>query len=89
MQRNRSIKLRIQVRSFDGMCRMIEENLGIGILHLMAIEHQIATGRIRAIPLAESWAARRLFLCERDMASLPVSARQLVQHLAAAAEPSA
>ncbi|HYF89533.1 LysR substrate-binding domain-containing protein [Azospirillum sp.] len=89
METGSSIKLRIQVRSFDGMCRMIEENLGIGILPSMAIEHQIAAGRIRAIPLAEAWATRRLFLCVRDTASLPVSARQLVQHLAAAAEQPA
>lgn len=86
METGSAIKLRIQVRSFDGMCRMIEENLGIGILPSMAIEHQIASGRIRAIPLAEAWATRRLFLCVRDLASLPGSARQLVQHLAAAAE---
>lgn len=80
------IRLRIQVRSFDGMCRMIEENLGIGILPVMAIEHQLTSDRLRAIPLAEGWAERRLFLCVRELAALPVSARQLVQHLSAAAE---
>jgi DNA-binding transcriptional LysR family regulator len=80
------IRLRIQVRSFDGMCRMIEENLGIGILPVMAIEHQLTSGRLHAIPLAEDWAERRLFLCVRELAALPVSARQLVQHLSAAVE---
>jgi DNA-binding transcriptional LysR family regulator len=80
------IRLRIQVRSFDGMCRMIEENLGIGILPVMAIEHQLMSGRLHAIPLAEDWAERRLFLCLRELAALPVSARQLVQHLSAAVE---
>jgi len=89
MTTGRSIKLRIQVQSFDGMCRMIEENLGIGILPAMAIEHQIASGRIRAIPLDEAWATRRLFLCMRELASLPISARQLVQHLTSAVEPPA
>jgi DNA-binding transcriptional LysR family regulator len=80
------IRLRIQVRSFDGMCRMIEENLGIGILPVMAIEHQLTSGRLHAIPLAEDWAERRLFLCVRELAALPVSARQLIQHLSAAVE---
>ncbi|OYD83606.1 LysR family transcriptional regulator [Azospirillum brasilense] len=89
METGRSIKLRIQVRSFDGMCRMIEANLGIGILPAMAIEHQIASGRIRAVPLDEPWATRRLFLCMRELASLPVSARQLVQHLSASVKASA
>ncbi|MDQ2104588.1 LysR family transcriptional regulator [Azospirillum isscasi] len=86
METGSSIKLRIQVRSFDGMCRMIEANLGIGILPVLAIEHQLASGRIRAVPLDEPWAARRLFLCMREFAALPVSARQLVQHLTAAVE---
>jgi DNA-binding transcriptional LysR family regulator len=86
METGRPIKLRIQVRSFDGMCRMIEEDLGIGILPAMAIEHQLTSGRIRAVPLAEEWARRRLFLCVRELAALPVSARQLIQHLSAAVE---
>lgn len=89
METGSSIKLRIQVRSFDGMCRMIEENLGIGILPAMAIEHQIASGRIHAVPLDEPWATRRLFLCVRELASLPIIARQLVQHLTAAVDPPA
>jgi DNA-binding transcriptional LysR family regulator len=80
------IKLRIQVRSFDGMCRMIEESLGIGILPVMSIEHQLSSSRIRAIPLAEEWARRRLFLCVRELAALPISARQLVQHLSSGVE---
>jgi DNA-binding transcriptional LysR family regulator len=86
METGSPIRLRIQVRSFDGMCRMIEENLGIGILPVMAIEHQLMSGNLRAIPLAEEWAERRLFLCVRELAALPVSARQLVQHLSAAVE---
>ncbi|GEO43456.1 LysR family transcriptional regulator [Skermanella aerolata] len=86
METGSPIRLRIQVRSFDGMCRMIEENLGIGILPVMAIEHQLMSGKLRAIPLAEEWAERRLFLCVRELAALPVSARQLIQHLSAAVE---
>jgi DNA-binding transcriptional LysR family regulator len=89
METGSPIRLRIQVRSFDGMCRMIEENLGIGILPVMAIEHQLMSGSLRAIPLAEEWAERRLFLCVRELAALPVSARQLIQHLSAAVETPA
>jgi DNA-binding transcriptional LysR family regulator len=89
METGSPIRLRIQVRSFDGMCRMIEENLGIGILPVMAIEHQLMSGSLRAIPLAEEWAKRRLFLCVRELAALPVSARQLIQHLSAAVETPA
>jgi DNA-binding transcriptional LysR family regulator len=89
METGSPIRLRIQVRSFDGMCRMIEENLGIGILPVMAIEHQLMSGSLRAIPLAEEWAKRRLFLCVRELAALPVSARQLIQHLSTAVETPA
>jgi hypothetical protein len=37
--------------------------------------------RIAVIPLAEAWATRRLVLCVRQMRTLAVPARRLVEHL--------
>jgi DNA-binding transcriptional LysR family regulator len=76
-----SIKLRIQVQSFDGMCRMIQANLGIGILPAGAIASHVKSMGIRSIPLDEDWASRELRICVRELKALPVTARQLVQHL--------
>ena len=78
----RSIKLRIQVRSFDGMCRMIQANLGVGILPAAAIAPHVKSMGIRSIPLDEDWASRELRICVRELKALPVAVRQLVKHLA-------
>lgn len=81
MDLGRSIRLRIQVRSFDGMCRMIQANLGIGILPAGAVVQHVKSMGIRTIVLEDSWASRKLYVCVREVAALPVTARQLVQHL--------
>jgi DNA-binding transcriptional LysR family regulator len=81
-----SIKLRIQVRSFDGMCRMIQANLGIGILPAGAIAPYVKSMGIRTVPLEEDWASRDLRICVRDPKALPAAARQLVQHLSRGAD---
>jgi DNA-binding transcriptional LysR family regulator len=81
MEAGRSIKLRIQVRSFDGMCRMIQANLGIGILPIGAIASHIKSMAIRPIALEEEWASRDLQICLRELDALPITARHLVQHL--------
>ena len=77
----RSIKLRIQVRSFDGMCRMIQANLGIGILPAGAIVQHVKSMGIRTLALEEHWASRKLHTCVRELAALSVTARRLVHHL--------
>lgn len=81
MDLGRSIKMRIQVRSFDGMCRMIQANMGIGILPASAVApHSLSMG-VQSVALDEPWAERQLKICVRDFSALPVIARQLVEHL--------
>ena len=69
------------MRSFDGMCRMIQANLGIGVLPAGAIAQYVKSMGIRTIPLDEDWASRKINLCARDFEELPATARRLVQHL--------
>lgn len=81
MELGRSIKMRIQVRSFDAMCRMIQANMGIGILPASAAApHSLSMG-VKSVGLDETWAVRDLKICVRDFDALPVIARQLVEHL--------
>ncbi|RKE37844.1 LysR family transcriptional regulator [Paraburkholderia sp. BL23I1N1] len=57
---DRALKLRIQVSSFDGICRMIEHGLGIGILPEGAVRSDILAAGLRAVKLTDSWASRTL-----------------------------
>ncbi|QTD47383.1 LysR substrate-binding domain-containing protein [Ottowia testudinis] len=83
-QAGRAIRLRIRVTGLDAMCRMIANGLGVGVMPARAFElMQPADGPLRALPLADGWARRDIHLIARDFATLPVTARALVEHLRA------
>jgi len=76
----RAIRLRVQLRSFDAICRLVECNVGVGIVPESTVRrsHSMA---IDAVQLTDSWALRELTICVRDVKALPPYARQLVDHL--------
>lgn len=79
----RRLKLRVQLRSYDAVCRLVECGVGLGIVPATNAERHAKTMAIRAVPLTDEWALRRLTICVRRLGDLPVYARQLVEHLAA------
>ena len=78
----RRLKLRVQLRSFDAVCRLVECNVGIGVVPATTAERHAQTMSIHPIELADEWAVRKLTICVRRQADLPVYARELVRHLA-------
>lgn len=80
-QLDRPMRLRIQVRSFDAICRMVAATGGVGLLPRLAAEPHARSMRLRLIPLADDWAHRGLLLAVRDVETLTVAARLLVTHL--------
>jgi molybdate transport repressor ModE-like protein len=78
----RRLKLRVQLRSFDAVCRLVECNVGIGVVPATTAERHARTMSIHPIELADEWAVRKLTICVRRQADLPVYARELVRHLA-------
>jgi molybdate transport repressor ModE-like protein len=77
----RAIRLRIQLRSFDGVCRLVERNVGVGIVPETTARWAAQTMAIRAVELVDAWAVRDLSICVRDYKALPPYARQLVDHM--------
>jgi DNA-binding transcriptional LysR family regulator len=77
------LKIRIQVGSFEAVCRMIEANVGIGILPESAAKRLARNMAIQLIPLRDAWAARDLLICVRDLQSLPIFAQHLLDLLVA------
>ncbi|MGO4707093.1 LysR family transcriptional regulator [Microvirga sp. 2MCAF38] len=75
------LRLRVQLRSFDAVCRMVEAGVGLGIVPQTTAQRVGRTMAITAIDLQDAWAARDLTLCVRSRAELATSARQLVEHL--------
>ena len=75
------LKYRVRLRSFDAVCRMVERNVGVGVIpEHAAIRLQRSMG-IRRVRLTDAWATRLLRICVRHFGDLPVFARQLIEHL--------
>ena len=81
----RPLRLRVQLRSFDAVCRLVECNVGIGIVPETTARRVARTMAIVAVPLTDPWAVRELTICIRSIDELPPYARQLVEHLRTAA----
>src|SRR5271163_1105377 len=78
----RRLKLRVQLRSFDAVCRLVECNVGIGVVPATTAERHAKTMSLHRIELLDEWAVRKLTICVRRLSDLPIYARELVQHLA-------
>jgi len=79
----RPLRLRIQLRSFDAICRLVECNVGVGIVPDTTAQRSARNMAITAVRLTDAWALRELTICVRDERALPPYARQLVDHLRA------
>ena len=79
------LRLRVQLRSFDAVCRLVECNVGIGIVPETTAQRVGRTMAITAVALSDPWAPRDLTICVRRLSELPPYARQLVEHLRAGA----
>ncbi|HEY1543600.1 MAG TPA: LysR substrate-binding domain-containing protein [Xanthobacteraceae bacterium] len=81
----RPLRLRVQLRSFDAVCRLVESNVGVGIVPETTARWAAKTMAIKSVDLADPWAVRELTICVRDVKGLPPYARQLVEHMRARA----
>lgn len=77
----KTLRLRIQLRSFDAVCRLVESNVGIGIVPETTARRAAKTIDIGIIALADPWAVRDLTICVRKLEELPAYARELVAHM--------
>ena len=75
------LRLRVQVKSFDVVARLIQAGLGIGVLPEAAVRVYAHTMGLRSVRLTDGWAQRRMFVAVRQYGALPAAARQLVDHL--------
>ena len=57
------LRLRVQVRSFEVMCQMVSQGLGVGILPDSALRPLAEALGLRLIGLDEAWARREIDIC--------------------------
>ena len=63
------LRLRVQLRSFDAVCRMVECKVGIGIVPETTAGGSSETMAIATVGLADAWAVRELTICIRRLGS--------------------
>jgi molybdate transport repressor ModE-like protein len=85
----RQLDYRIQLRNTEHVAMYVEAGIGISILSdalAGTIQRDLAI-----LPLSESWASRRLYLCARDFSALTphagLLAQQLLQHEVLRSDP--
>ena len=75
------LRLRIQVKSFEAVCKLVQAGMGIGVLPEVAARDFVPMMGLRLIRLTDDWADRSMHVCVRDIDSLPAPARKLVEML--------
>jgi DNA-binding transcriptional LysR family regulator len=79
----RPLRLRVQLRSFDAVCRLVETGVGVGVVPQTTARRAAKTMRLSVVDLADEWAVRELKIVVRSVSELRPYARQLVEALRA------
>ncbi|MGH8435846.1 MAG: LysR family transcriptional regulator [Pseudomonas sp.] len=74
----RHLEVRIQVRSFEAVCRMVSAGVGLGLVPCSAVTDGAPRAPLTVIELEESWAQRDLKVCVRKRELLSRFASDLV-----------
>lgn len=82
-QAGRQLRLRVQLRSFDAICRLVEAGVGVGVAPRTTAVRAARTMALGVVDLSDAWAARELKIVVRSLEGLRPYARQLVESLRA------
>ena len=77
----KALLLRVQVRSFEAVCRMVQAGLGVGILPLQAAKGLAESMGLSAQPMVDDWAERRMLICVKNDRPPLASLRLMLDHL--------
>lgn len=81
----RPLKLRVQLRSFDAVCRLVECGVGVGVVPRTTAHRSSRTMSLAIVELDDDWAQRELKIVVRAEDELRPYARELVASLRAPA----
>jgi DNA-binding transcriptional LysR family regulator len=74
-------RFRVEVGSFEAVCRMIEAGVGIGVVPELVAKRYAQRLNIKIVRLSDEWSERKLQICVRNLQQLPSFARDLVNML--------
>jgi DNA-binding transcriptional LysR family regulator len=74
------LRLRVQVQSFEAVCRLVAAGQGIGILPRGSVDTFRKTMKLRLIDLSDAWATRQMYVCFKA-GPLPAPASRFAEFL--------
>ncbi len=74
-------RFRVEVGSFEAVCRMIEAGVGIGIVPELVAKRYAQRLNIKIVRLSDEWSERKLQICVRNLQQLPSFTKDLVNML--------
>lgn len=77
----RTLQMRVEVRSFEAVCRMVQAGLGPGLLPYQAASVMAHGLGLVVRPLSEEWAERRMLICAKKERLANSSVARLVAFL--------
>ncbi|HEY0435034.1 MAG TPA: LysR substrate-binding domain-containing protein [Phenylobacterium sp.] len=77
----RPLRLRVQLRSFDAVCRLVECGVGVGVVPATTAARAVKTMALGVTDLADDWAQRDLTIVVRAGETLRPYAQALVEAL--------
>lgn len=67
---NKTLRIRIQVTSYDALCLMVQAGLGVGVLPRGAIRQYVDGLNVNVLSIQDDWARRKLSILFRPPAAL-------------------
>jgi len=83
VREGKPLRLRVQLRSFDAVCRMVECGVGVGVVPRTTAVRAARTMALAIIELSDDWALRELTIVVRAAGELRPYAKALVESLRA------
>lgn len=77
----KTLRLRVELSSFDAVCRMVGAGVGIGIVPEMSARRHLADLPIAQVELNDPWRIRERYILMRDGEALPAYAQALTDAL--------
>ncbi len=81
----RNLTVRIRLRSFEGVCRLVAAGAGISIVPHGVLRHASVGSSLVAVHLNEAWAQRDLIACVPEKSEPSASVKLLLDELVSAA----
>lgn len=86
---DKPIRIRMRMRGFDAVCRMVAAGLGVGVLPLEAVAPQRAWLPIQTVALTDPWATRTHRIATRSSVPPSPATRTLIEALTRLPAPAA